>query len=67
MDAITVQLPDEQCGNIWLYLFKDDFTSPNSVVELAKQLNTITYDITTSLSARLARVYVTKNSMFMKK
>lgn len=67
MDAITVKLPDEDCYNRDLYIIKDDFTSPNSAVELAKQLQTITYEVTTSLAARLARVYVTNETLYMKK
>lgn len=67
MDAITVKLPDEDCYNRDLYIIKDDFTSPNSAVELAKQLQTITYEVTTSLTARLARVYVTNETLYMKK
>lgn len=67
MDAITVKLPDQECNNLRMYIFKDDFTSPNSVVELAKQLRTITYDVTTSLATRLARVYVIHNAMYLKK
>lgn len=65
MDAVTVRLPSEECSNSRLFLIKDDFTSPNSVVELAKQLKTITYEVTTSLAARLARVYVKNSTMYM--
>ncbi|XP_045213700.2 alanine racemase-like [Mercenaria mercenaria] len=65
MDAISVRLPyhEDKCSNF--YIFKNDFTSPNSVVELAKQLHTITYDVVTSLAARLARVYAVKGSIYL--
>lgn len=65
-DAISARLPcnEEKCN---FYIIKDDFTSPNSVVELSKQLHTITYEVTTSLAARLARVYTSKGNMYVTK
>lgn len=67
MDAISVRLPsnEEKCST--LYIVKDDLTSPNSVVELAKQLKTITYDVTTGLAARLSRVYVMGGMAYLNK
>lgn len=67
MDAISVRLPghEDKCCNF--HIIKDDFTSPNSVVELSKQLHTITYEVTTCLAARLARVYTSNGLMYLNK
>ena len=67
MDAISARLPsnDEECNDF--YIIKDDFSSINSVVKLSQQLQTITYEITTSLAARLARVYTKAGRTFLGK
>lgn len=57
MDAITVSIPEEEKDCREFYIIKDDFTSPNSIVELSKQLKTITYEVPTCFAARLARIY----------
>jgi len=70
MDAVAVRLPDNASDNLKprdYYVIKDDYTSPNSVVELAKQLKTITYEVTTSLATRMARVYATGGDVFLGK
>lgn len=67
MDAISVRLPCQEDKSCNFYIFKNDFTSPNSVVELAKMLRTITYDVVTSLAARLARVYSSNGGIYLGK
>ena len=65
MDAITVSLPEEERECREFYIIKDDFTSPNSIVELSKQLGTITYEVPSCLAARLARVYKTNDHLYI--
>jgi alanine racemase len=65
MDAISVRLPCQEDKYSNFFIIKNDYTSPNSVVNLAKMLHTITYDVVTSLAARLARVYARKGVIYM--
>ena len=65
MDAITASLPEDERDCREFYIIKDDFTSPNSIVELSKQLGTITYEVPTCLAARLARVYKTYDQLYI--
>ena len=65
MDAITASVPEDEKDCREFYIMKDDFISPNSIVELSKQLGTITYEVPTSLAARLARVYKTGDHVFI--
>ncbi|XP_060573250.1 alanine racemase 2-like [Ruditapes philippinarum] len=64
MDAISVRLPCQEDKYSNFFIIKNDYTSPNSVVNLAKMLHTITYDVVTSLAARLARVYARKGVIY---
>ncbi|XP_046584684.1 alanine racemase-like [Haliotis rubra] len=58
MDAITVRLDKPKPSSTTFNIITDDFTSPNSVTKMAASLGTIPYEVTTSLAARLPRVFV---------
>ncbi|XP_071108026.1 alanine racemase-like [Haliotis cracherodii] len=58
MDAITVRLDQPRPSPTTFNIITDDFTSPNSVTKMAAILGTIPYEVTTSLAARLPRVFV---------
>ncbi|KAK7507454.1 hypothetical protein BaRGS_00001389 [Batillaria attramentaria] len=64
MDAITVSVDRDTLLSTPFYVYKDDFSSPNSMASIARALNTIPYEVGTSLAARLPRLYVTGTTIF---
>ncbi|KAK3608216.1 hypothetical protein CHS0354_039235 [Potamilus streckersoni] len=63
MDAITVKLhKDTACQDY--YILQDDFTSANSTTQMANELKTITYEVCTSLSQRLPRLYIGDGKLY---
>ncbi|ESP03763.1 hypothetical protein LOTGIDRAFT_230095 [Lottia gigantea] len=57
MDAITVRLDSLDSNQVY-YIMKDDYVSGHSLTKIAAELKTIPYEIGTSLSKRLPRVYI---------
>lgn len=64
MDAITVVVKDDTTIETPFYIYTSDYTSPNSVTGMARTIGTIPYEVGTSLSTRLPRLYVTGNTVF---
>ena len=58
MDGITIKLPDEVKECREFHVIKDDFNMANSAFAIAKQTNTIPYEVCTNLDRRLPRVYI---------
>lgn len=58
MDGITIKLPDEVKECREFHVIKDDFNMANSALAIAKQTNTIPYEVCTNLDRRLPRVYI---------
>lgn len=61
MDAVTVRVDDSVTVHTPFYVIRDDYTSPNSASNIAQMLDTIPYEIGTSLSTRLPRIYHAKD------
>ncbi|CAG5130353.1 unnamed protein product [Candidula unifasciata] len=61
MDAVTVRVDDSVTVQTPFYVIRDDYNSPNSASNIAQMLDTIPYEIGTSLSIRLPRIYHTKH------
>lgn len=60
MDAVTVHVDDSVTVHTPFYVIQDDYSSPNSASNIAQMLDTIPYEIGTSLSLRLPRIYISK-------
>ncbi|XP_041364946.1 alanine racemase-like [Gigantopelta aegis] len=58
MDAVTVRLNKAVPLTTPFYVLRDDYDSCNSVRRVAAQLDTVPYEVLTSLDSRLPRVYV---------
>ncbi|XP_046326281.2 alanine racemase-like [Haliotis rufescens] len=58
MDAITSRLDGPRPSSTTFNIIADDFTSPNSVTQMAAKLRTVTGQVTANLAARLPRVFV---------
>jgi alanine racemase len=63
MDAITVRLEEGAKDATKFVIMKNDFTSPNSVVEITKLLKTIAPNFFTGLTRRLPRVYTSNGEL----
>jgi hypothetical protein len=59
MDAITVRVRDDTTLNTPFYVYSDNPEAVNSITNMARQLDTIAYEIGTSLLKRTPRLYLT--------
>lgn len=64
MDAITVHLPCQPDPEEMFTVVSADFDHTTSVSGMARVLGTIEYEVVTSFSARLPRVYSTSEKPF---
>ncbi|XP_059145159.1 alanine racemase-like [Physella acuta] len=60
MDAVTVNVDEKVDESTIFYVIKNDYSAPNSAGNMAAMLNTIPYEVATSLAHRLPRLYYLK-------
>ena len=64
MDAVTAVVDQGTSFTTPFVVYAVDFSSPNSVTNICRVLDTIPQEVCALLPARLPRVYVTKGAMF---
>ena len=65
MDAVTAIVDQGTSLTTPFVVYADDFSSPNSVTNICRVLDTIPQEVCALLPTRLPRVYVTKGAMFI--